>query len=167
LFGLLKMTSEMDLASFYKKFAKFRATLIKQGHPVPEDNRKEQKFLQRLDDQYSDMMTAMANGTMLGVRYPKSLAAAYKTTANYVVPLEKMKKSAGSSASTYLTSDESNGRGGRGVATGGRGVDGRGSARGGRGTVAGRGSPPPKKQLKKTVKFVKKERSDKATGMTW
>ena len=150
------MTSEMDLASFYKKFAKFRATLIKQGHPVPEDKRKAQKFLQRLDDRYSDMMTAMANGTMLGVRYPKSLAAAYKTTANYVVPLEKMKKSAGSSASTYLTSDESNGRG----------VDGRGSARGGRGTVEGRGTPPPKKQLKKTVKFVKEERSDKATGMT-
>ena len=64
------------------------------------------------------MMTAMANGTLLGVRYPKSLAAAYMTTANYVVPPEKMKKSAGSSASTYLTNDESNDRGGRGAATG-------------------------------------------------
>ena len=145
------MTSEMDLASFYKKFAEFRATLIKQGHPVAEDKRKAQKFLQRLDDRYSDIMTAMANGTMLGVRYPKSLAAAYyKTTANYyVIPLEKMEKLAGSSASTYLTSDESNGRGGRGAATGERGVGGRGSGRGRRGTVAGRGSPPPKKQLKR------------------
>jgi hypothetical protein len=31
-------------------------------------------------------------------------------------------------------------------------------------TAAGRGGPPSKKQLKKTVKFGKEERGDKATG---
>ncbi len=40
-FGLLKVMSEMDLASFYKKFVEFRATIIKQGHPVPEEGSAE------------------------------------------------------------------------------------------------------------------------------
>jgi hypothetical protein len=62
-FGFFKMTSEMDISSFYKQFVEFRATLTKQGHPVPEDRREAQKFLQRLDDRYSEMMTSMANGT--------------------------------------------------------------------------------------------------------
>ena len=105
-FGLFKMTSDMDLGSFYKQFVEFRATLTKQGHPVPEDKREAQKFLQRLDDRYSDMMASMANGTLVGVKYPKNLAKAYETAAQYVVPPEKMKKPAGTSTSTYLTSEE-------------------------------------------------------------
>jgi hypothetical protein len=34
------MTSDMDLGSFYKQFVEFRATLTKQGHPIPEDKRE-------------------------------------------------------------------------------------------------------------------------------
>jgi hypothetical protein len=85
-FGFFKLTSEMDISSFYKQFVEFRTTLTKQGHPVPEDRREAQKFLQRLDDRYSEMMTSMANGTLLGVRYPGSLAAAYETASMHVVP---------------------------------------------------------------------------------
>jgi hypothetical protein len=53
------------------------------------------------------MMASMANGTLLGVKYPKNLARAYETAAQYVVPPEKMKKPAGTSTSTFLTSEES------------------------------------------------------------
>ncbi len=66
-FGFFAMSSEMDISSFYKQFVEFRATLTRQGHPVPEDRQEAQKFLQRLDDLYSEMMTSMANGTLLGV----------------------------------------------------------------------------------------------------
>ena len=57
-FGAFKMTSDMDISTFYKQFVEFRATLTKQGHPVPEDRREAQKFLQRLDGRYSEMMTS-------------------------------------------------------------------------------------------------------------
>ncbi len=100
------MKSEMDISNFYKQFVEFRATLTKQGHPVPEDRREAQKFLQRLDDCYSEMMTSMANGTLLGVRYPGSLAAAYETASMYVVPAEKSKKPSGAPTSTYLANEE-------------------------------------------------------------
>jgi hypothetical protein len=108
------------------------------------------------------MMASMANGTLLGVNYPKkNLAKAYETAAQYVVPPEKMKKPAGTSTSTYyLTSEESDrgkksgGRGGRGGPAGGRG----GGRRGARGATVKKGSPPPKKYMKKTVKF-KEEKS--------
>jgi hypothetical protein len=83
-FGLFKVTSDMDL--------EFCATLTMQGHPVPEDKREAQKFLQRLDDRYSDIMASMANGMLLGVNYPKSLAKAYEAATQYVMPPEKMKE---------------------------------------------------------------------------
>jgi uncharacterized membrane protein YgcG len=112
------------------------------------------------------MMASMANGTLLGVKYPKNLARAYETAAQYVVPPEKLKKPAGTSASTYLTSEESDrvktsgSRGGRGGPTGGgRGAGGRGA----RNATAKKGSPPPNKLLKKTVKF-KDERTHKTAG---
>ena len=166
-FGHFKMTSEMDLSSFYKQFVEFRATLTKQGHPVPEDRREAQKFLQRLDDRYSDMMISMANGTLVGVRYPGSLAAAYETASMYIVPAEKLKKPAAASTSTYLANEENTtrvgNRGGRGTATGGRGAGGRGGGRGGRGPAAKKGSPPPNKHLKKAVRF-KEEKGNKTTG---
>ncbi len=66
-----------------------------------------------------------------------------------------MKKPAGTSTSTYLTSKisdrgrTSGGRGGRGGPAGGRG----GGGRGARGATVKKGSPPPKKYMKKTVKF--------------
>jgi len=143
-FGYFKMTSDMDISSFYKQFVEFRATLTKQGHPVPSDRREAQKFLQRLDGRYSDMMISMANGTLLGVRYPGSLAAAYETASMYIVSAEKLKKPAGPSTSTYLTNDEENtrtgNRGSRGTTPGSRGVSGRGGGRGGRGPAAKKGS---------------------------
>ncbi len=164
-FGYFKMTSDMDISSFYKQFVEFRATLTKQGHPVPSDRREAQKFLQRLDGRYSDMMISMANGTLLGVRYPGSLAPAYETASMYIV--EKLKNPAGSSTSTYLTNDEENtragNRGSRGTTPSGRGASGRGGGRGGRGPAAKKGSPPPIKHLKKTVKF-KEEKGNKTSG---
>jgi hypothetical protein len=44
--------------------------------------------------------------TLLGVRYPGSLAAAYETASMYVVPAEKSKKLAGAPTSTYLANEE-------------------------------------------------------------
>ena len=115
------------------------------------------------------MMISMANGTLLGVRYPGSLAAAYETASMYIVLAEKLKKPAGSSTSTYLTNDEENtragNRGSRGTTPGGRGASGRGGGRGGRGPAAKKGSPPKIKHLKKTVKF-KEEKDNKASGKT-
>jgi hypothetical protein len=161
-FGAFKMTPDMDISTFYKQFVEFRATLTKQGHPVPEDRREAQKFLQRLDGRYSEMMTSMANGTLLGVRYPGSLAAAYETASMYVVPEEKSKKPSGPPTSTYLANEEvaqAGNRANRGTAAGsGRGAGGRGV-----GPSRKKGSPPRNKLLKKTVKF-KDEKGTKTTG---
>ena len=83
------------------------------------------------------------------------------------MPAEKSKKPSGAPTSTYLANEEvaiAGNRANRGMATGGgRGAGGRGAGRGGRGPSRKKGSSPPNKLYKKTVKF-KDEKGTKTTG---